>query len=73
MYSSFCNCGLYRGTNNTGSGVLVSGLESPHFSPYITTVGLFDEHKKLVMVGKLSQPIKKSKKLPFTIKMIHDY
>ena len=30
------------------------------FSPYITTIGLYDNHARLLAIGKLSSPIKKS-------------
>ena len=30
------------------------------WSPYITTIGLYDEYARLLAVGKLSRPIKKS-------------
>ena len=57
----------------SGSGRLLPGLQSAIFSPYITTIGLYDDNKKLIMVGRLSQPVKKSNKLPLVIKMRYDY
>ena len=30
---------------------------SSYFTPYVTTVGLYDEAQNLVAVGKLSQPL----------------
>ena len=35
----------------------VTGSE---FSPYVTTIGLYDDNARLLAVGKLSRPIKKS-------------
>ena len=58
---------------NTGSGYIKPSLSTGSFNPYITTVGLYDEYKNLVMVGKLSKPIKKSRRLPLTLKIIYDY
>ena len=62
-----------QATGSGNPGKLLDGLVNSNFSPYITTVGLYDRHKKLVMVGRLSQPVKKSKKLPLIINMIYDY
>ena len=55
------------------SSSLPSNIKSKLWTPYFTTVGLYDEHKKLIMVGKVSQPIKRSKILPLTITMKYDY
>jgi len=58
---------------NTGSGYIKSSLSTGSFNPYITTIGLYDKYENLVMVGKLSKPIKKSRRLPFTFKLKFDY
>lgn len=56
------------------SGSLATNIDiEGNWSPYMTTVGLYDAEEHLVMVARLSQPIKRSKKLPLTIKLIHDY
>ena len=44
---TFFTPGQYLNNNVTGS----------YFSPYITTVGLYDEYQNLLAVGKLSQPL----------------
>jgi hypothetical protein len=44
---TFYTPGQYLNDNITGS----------YFSPYITTVGLYDEYQNLLAVGKLSQPL----------------
>ena len=36
------------------------------WSPYVTTVGLYDKHARLLAIGKLAQPIKKSTKYDTT-------
>jgi hypothetical protein len=43
----FFTPGQYLTNNVTGS----------YFSPYVTTVGLYDENQNLLAVGKLSQPL----------------
>ena len=44
---NFYTPGQYLNNNVTGSS----------FSPYITTIGLYDEYQNLLAVGKLSQPL----------------
>ena len=43
----FFTPGQYLANNVTGS----------YFSPYVTTVGLYDEYQNLLAVGKLAQPL----------------
>jgi hypothetical protein len=38
-----------------------------YFTPYITTVGLYDEQQNLVAIGKLSQPLPSSRTTDMTI------
>ena len=40
-----------------GSGVLKDNVTGSYFSPYVTTVGLYDEAQNLLAVGKLAQPL----------------
>lgn len=44
---TFFTPGQYLNDNITGS----------YFSPYVTTIGLYDEYQNLLAVGKLSQPL----------------
>lgn len=44
---TFYTPGQYLNNNITGS----------YFSPYITTIGLYDEYQNLLAIGKLSQPL----------------
>jgi hypothetical protein len=44
-----------------------SFIESPNFSPYVTTVGLYNDSKQLLAVGKLSQPLPTSPTTDTTI------
>ena len=32
-------------------------IDSPEFMPYVTTIGLYNEHQELMMVAKLGQPV----------------
>ena len=42
------------------NGAMISDIaQSTNFSPYITTIGLYDDSGNLLMIGKLGQPIKK--------------
>jgi len=41
-------------------GTLESFTTGSDWSPYVTTIGLYDQNAQLVAVGKLSRPIKKS-------------
>ena len=43
--------------------------QSANFSPYITTIGLYDTTGNLVMIGKLGQPIKKRSDVDLNILM----
>jgi hypothetical protein len=46
-----------------------SNLSSASFTPYVTTVGLYDSNYTLLAVGKLSQPLKKDPEVTLTIKL----
>ena len=45
---------------------IVTGSE---FTPYITTVGLYNDAQELIAVGKLGQPIPKPANTELTIKV----
>ena len=42
-------------------------VSSSAFTPYITTVGLYNEQNELLVIGKLGQPLKKTKKYDINI------
>lgn len=45
-------------SSRSGSGEFYySFVTGSYFSPYITTIGLYNDNKELLVVGKLSQPI----------------
>ena len=45
------------GTFFTPGQYLTDNVTGSYFSPYVTTVGLYDEYQNLLAVGKLSQPL----------------
>lgn len=67
-----------NGTNNptakSGSdfGILANHLTSSGWSPYITTIGLYDDDKNLLVTGRISQPVKKIKWGDLTFKLRFD-
>jgi hypothetical protein len=44
-------------SGNSNSGVLYSFATGSYFSPYVTTVGLYDNNYNLLAVAKLAQPL----------------
>jgi len=53
------NPSTYSNTPITGS--INSNVTGSEFQPYVTTVGLYNDANELIAVGKLGQPIPKSK------------
>jgi hypothetical protein len=47
-------------------------VTSSFFSPYITTVGLYNDQKDLLVVGKLAKPIPISRFVDTTIMVNYD-
>lgn len=59
-----------RGGNKilqSGSSQYSDFVTSSYFSPFVTTVGLYNDNKELVAVGKLSQPLPTSQTTDTTI------
>jgi len=50
-----------------GDGTLANNVTGSYFSPYVTTVGLYDEAQNLLAVGKLAQPLPTSDTTDTTI------
>ena len=48
-------------------GTLADNVTGSYFSPYVTTVGLYDESQNLLAIGKLSQPLPTSATTDTTI------
>ena len=55
------------GTFNSPGEILYDYATQPYFSPYITTVGLYDDFQNLVAIGKLAQPLQTSTTTDTTI------
>ena len=55
------------GTFNSAGEILYNFATGSYFSPYITTVGLYDDFQNLIAVGKLSQPLQSSNTTDTTI------
>jgi hypothetical protein len=53
-------------------GTLESYTTGSSWSPYVTTIGLYDKFAQLVAVGKLSRPIKKSNEYDTTFVVTFD-
>jgi hypothetical protein len=47
-------------------------LSTGSLSPYVTTVGLYNNDGDLIAVGKLGQPVRKSKKIPLNFIIKYD-
>lgn len=62
---------LYTGSLKVNTGELKHTLTGSEFSPYITTVGLYNDTNELVAVGKLTLPVPKSQftEMTFNIKL----
>ena len=50
-----------------GDGTLNNNVTGSYFSPYVTTVGLYDEAQNLLAIGKLAQPLPTSDTTDTTI------
>lgn len=60
LKSSEFNHTLNKTAINTVSGDIKENISDPEFTPYITTVGLYNEANELIAVAKTSQPLPKS-------------
>ena len=63
-YNFSLNPSLISGSS---TGSLYGFATESYFSPYITTVGLYDEQQNLLAIGKLSQPLPSSPTTDTTI------
>jgi hypothetical protein len=50
-----------------GDGTLANNVTGSYFSPYVTTIGLYDEAQNLLAIGKLAQPLPTSDTTDTTI------
>ena len=56
-------------TGEIHENILTAGED---FSPYITTVGLYNDRDELLMVGKMNRPVRKSKDMDMIFKISLD-
>lgn len=54
-------------TSNSGSLIYSDFVTGSFFSPYVTTVGLYNNNQELLAIGKLSQPLPTSQTTDTTI------
>lgn len=62
--------GEFNGTSNPSvkdGDTVIEYVKSEEFSPFITTVGLYDEFLNLIAVGKLAKPVQKPREIPMTL------
>lgn len=62
----------YNPSLQVNRGILKSITEIPEFSPYVTTIGLYNDQGDLLMVAKLSTPLKLSKDIETTLLIRYD-
>jgi hypothetical protein len=53
--------------SDSEEGLTYEYVKDPYFSPYVTTVGLYNDAQQLIAVGKLSQPLPTSPTTDTTI------
>ncbi len=53
--------------NTASSGVRLDTITGSYFSPYITTIGLYDGNSQLLAIGKLAKPLQSSQTTDTTI------
>lgn len=63
----------YNPTAIDASGNLKDNVSGSEFSPYITTVGLYNDESELLAVGKLGQPLRKSLHTDMVLKIVLDF
>lgn len=61
------NPSLISGSVGDKNGIMYGYATESYFSPYITTVGLYDEAQNLLAIGKLAQPVPGSPTTDLTI------
>ena len=59
--------GSYLSASTADNSTTYGYVTESYFSPYITTIGLYNNIQELIAVGKLSQPLQKSRTTDTTI------
>jgi hypothetical protein len=58
---------LYSTSSKVVKGELNNNITGSEFTPYITTVGLYNDANELIAVGKLNRPVPKTQDTEMTI------
>ena len=58
---------------NKNGDIYYDWVTGSYFTPYLTTVGLYNKNKELVMVARYPQPIQLKKDTRITFKIKHDF
>jgi len=66
-YNLSLNPSIISGSDSASLGTPYGFITESYFSPYITTVGLYDEAQNLLAIGKLAQPLPSSPTTDTTI------
>jgi len=61
------NATLNPSAQLSGSGQLANNVTGSYFTPYVSTIGLYDENQNLLAIGKLAQPLPTSATTDTTI------
>ena len=61
------NANLYSTSSKVVKGELNNNITGSEFTPYITTVGLYNDANELIAVGKLNRPVPKTQDTEMTI------
>ena len=51
---------------------LIDRATGSAFIPYVTTIGLYDDYKRLIAIGKLARAIRNDKEMSLTFRIIID-
>lgn len=65
--NSELNHSLNPSIYNKENGKVNTNIENDNFSPYFTTIGLYNDNNELIAVAKTSQPIPKSRETDTTV------
>jgi hypothetical protein len=75
--TSYATYGYQWGASGTSTsankGIFFLADLNQNWGPYITSVGLFNDDNELLAIAKLSQPIKKPRSFPITIRVELDF
>lgn len=71
-FNMSCNPSLQEYSARDNEYVYRSFVTGSHFKPYITTIGLYDDYGRLVVVGKVNTPIQTPKNVDTTIVLKFD-